>query len=106
MQKIGLPDGYERPEVKLELVLSPYPHPPTTKTPVFTGYVRVDKFQLAAIEQVLRASEGGTSCSLRVALWENPSSESVGLTGVIEYREYTKKATPSDLPPPPPSKWY
>ena len=104
MQRIGLPDGYERPEVKLEIKLEPYAHPPTTKTPVFTGYVRVDKFQLAAIEQVLRASEGGTTCSLRVALWE--SQEGGGLAGVIEYKEYTKKATPSDLPPPPPSKWY
>jgi hypothetical protein len=98
-----LPDNYEQPEVKLEIRLKAYDKPPTPKTPVLTGYVTISLLQLKAIERVIRASEGGTLASLRVALWDSLTEEG-GVTGVIEYKQYSK--TPTEPTEKQTSVWY
>jgi hypothetical protein len=97
-----LPDGYEAPEVRLEMFLKPYDRPPTPKTPVLTGYVRVTKAHLAALSALLNC---GTSShiNLRVALWD--SKVGPGVEGVIEYREYNPPAL-QEHSPSSPSHWY
>jgi hypothetical protein len=85
------PPDYVPPEVKLEIKLKPYPHPPTTKTPCLTGYVRMSVSQLKLIERVILEGDGA-GVYLRVALWDNPDKTEV--TGVIEYKEFRELAPP------------
>lgn len=92
-----MPDNYQAPEVKLEIKLQAYPHPPTNKTPVLTGYVKITKAHLAALNRVVEAGEGGNLAFLRVALWDSEG----GAEGVIEYKEYKISSEPTIE-----SKWY
>ena len=82
-----LPDGYEPPEVKLEIKLSPYTGT-KPRSPVLTGYVKITNSQINKLRQVLR-DQDKDAVFLRVALWD--SGEVGGVDGVIEYKEYEGK---------------
>ena len=97
-----LPDGYEPPEVRLEIRLEKY-QGTKPRSPVLKGYVKVTAAQLEKLKGVLRATEKD-AVFLQVALWD--SGDAGGVDGVIEYKEYTGKMVQPQKPEELDSIWY
>ena len=82
-----LPEGYQPPEVKLEIRLEKY-QGTKPRSPVLKGYIKISATQIEKLKGVIRATEKDT-LFLQVALWD--SGDEGGVDGVIEYKEYTGK---------------
>ena len=89
-----LPDGYEPPEIKLEIRLKPY-NGTSPKGPLLSGYVKLSRGQLKKL-QGLFASREEDSLFLQVALWD--SGNDGGVDGVVEYKEYQGKLVSKSIP--------
>lgn len=97
-----LPEGYQPPEVRLEIRLEKYTGT-KPRSPVLKGYVKVTATQLEKLKGVLRSTESD-AVFLQVALWD--SGDAGGVDGVIEYKQYEGKMVQAQKPEELDSIWF